>query len=147
MWSVTFGRTSLSLAPLVIDGNPHTGSFHLTEEDCGWPSFSMRRTYAPESDEVGGSTLLKAAPDLGNLPLRIVAHDANMTALRAAMLELEAATSQFTYDLTLVVGGVTIGTYEAHAEFPQWGALDSGNVRAAINEATIVIPLNPLAGA
>ena len=147
MWSVTFDRTSLALAPLVIDGNPNTGAFHVSEEDCGWPSFSMRRTYAPESDEVGGSQLLKTAIDLGTFPLRIVAHGANMTALRAAMVELEAATSQFKYDLTLVVDGVTIGTYQAHAELPQWGALDSGNIRAALNEATIVIPLNPLAGA
>ena len=46
-------------------------------------------------------------------------------------------------DLTLIVDGVTIGTYKAFAEFPNWGALDSAGVRARISEATITIPINP----
>lgn len=151
MWKVTMTRTGwsvwageqLALEPLVIDGNPHTGAFHLTEEDCTWPTFTIRRTYASDSAEIAGRPLLKAVCDQGTQTLKISAHGDNTTEMLAAMEELQVCTSQFTYELALEVGGVLVGTYEAHSEMPLWGALDSGMVRAALNEATITIPLNP----
>ncbi len=143
MWKVTIGRDSLSLPDLVIDGNPSTGDFHLTEEDCTWPAFTMRRTYAPSSENVGGEQLLAMVPNQGTLGLGIEAHGGSQAATATAKLELTAALTQFSYTLTLEVAGVAIGTYNADPEFPQWGELDSGNVRAAIDKATITIPINP----
>lgn len=143
MWKVTIGRESLELPDLVIDGNPSTGDFHLTEEDCTWPAFTMRRTYAPQSEAVGGEQLLAMVPNQGTIGLGIEAHGGDAAGTALAKLELEAALTQFSYPLTLEVAGVTIGTYLADPEFPQWGALDSGNVRAAIDTATITIPINP----
>lgn len=143
MLSVTFDRDSLGLEPLVITSDPDTGDFWLAEDDITWPTFTMRRTYAPDANDVAGASLLHAVADQGSIGLKIGARTSTMAALKAAMDELTAATTQFEYVLTLVVDGVTIGAYNADPEFPQWGALDSGNVRAKINEAVITIPINP----
>jgi hypothetical protein len=148
MLSVTFDRTSLGLEPLVITGDPGAGDLHLMENDCGWPTFTMRRTYAPTSENIGGEQLLSAVPAEGQFPLGVRAMGATFADVKAAMDELTAATTQFpSYVLTLVVDGVTIGAYNARPEFPNWAALRSGNVRAKLNEATITIPINPPAGA
>ena len=143
MLSVTFDRTSLGLEPLVITSDPGTGDFWLAEEDITWPTFAMRRTYAPDANDVAGASLLHAVPDQGTIGLKIGARTDTTAALKAAMDEFTAAVTQFSYVLTLQVDGVTFGAYNADPEFPQWGALDSGNVRAKLNEAQITIPINP----
>lgn len=143
MLSVTFDRTSLGLDPLEITGDHTTGAFYLDEKDITWPAFLMRRTYAPDSDDVAGAQLQSAVADQGTIGLRITAHHSTTAELKAAMDELTEATTQFSYTLTLEVDGVTFGTYWADPEYPQWGALLSENVRAKRNEATITIPINP----
>lgn len=144
-YSVWAGAT-LALSPLVIDSDPNSGAYHLTEEDQTWPNFPMRRTYAPSSEVISGQSLKAATPDLGQIGLRISAHAANWTDLLAARNALADCTSQFTYSLTLEVydgAWIEVGTYEAHSELPLWGAVDSGEVKAKLNDATITIPLNP----
>ena len=143
MLSVTFDRTSLGLEPLVITSDPEAGVFYLTEKDCGWPQFTMRRTYSPDSEVISGRRLLAATSEQGTLPLGIGVHGDQLSDVLAAMDELTDATTQFSYDLTLVVDGVTIGTYSAQPEYPNWGSLDSGFVRANRNEGTVTIPINP----
>jgi hypothetical protein len=149
MWSVTIDRSSLSLGALVIDGNPtatspNGGKYHLTEEACTWPSFSMRRRYAPDSEELDGKQVLGAVKDEGQMTLKFIAHRVTTADLAASVAELEAAFSQLSYNLTVVIDGVTIGTFEAHSELPQWGELDSGKVRAKLVTGTVVVPLNPV---
>lgn len=142
MWSVTLDRTSLGLEPLVI-ANDSSAGLHLTEEDCTWPAFTMRRTYAPPSESVGGEQLEAKVPNQGTIGLGIEAKGSTTTAMKTSMDELTAATTQFSYELTLTVDGVAFGTWNADPEFPNWGALDSGDVKAHITKATITIPINP----
>lgn len=143
MLSVTFDRTSLGLEPLVIDNDPEAGSYFLTERDCTWSSFTMRRTYAPDSEVVAGKQMLAATKEQGTVGLGVLIHGADMAAAKAAMDELTDATTQFSYTLTLVVNGVTIGAYKADPEAPNWGVLDSGDVKASMVKGTITIPINP----
>lgn len=145
--SVTFDRTGLELDPLVLTGDPEAGALYLTEDNCSWPAFTMRRTYNPDSETVAGKQLVAVTGEQGTLQLGVAAWGDEFADVKAAMDELTQATTQFSYTLTLVVDGVTIGVYEAHAEHPNWGALDSGAVRAKRQEATITIPINPPAGA
>ena len=145
MLSWTFSRDG---DDLVIDSDPNIeAGLHLTEKDCTWPAFTMRRTNAPASETVAGEQLIAAVANEGTLGLGVCAHGADTAAVEAAKAEFTAAATQFSYVLTLRVNGVTIGAYNAKPEFPNWGALDSGAVRAHINNGTITIPINPPAGA
>ena len=140
--SLTIDRTSLSLADLVITNDPYAGNYHLPEDGLERPGFSMRRTYAPDSAYFPGRTLLAAVADASTLPVVIYTHAASAALLAAARAALEAATSQFAYDVTLSVDGQS-QTWLADPELPQWGPVDSGLVRAHIEVARLVIPINP----
>lgn len=140
--SVTFDRDSLSLSPLVINNDPTAGAFHLPEEGLERPARSIRRTYAPDSAYIPGRVLLAAVEEAGALSVTIYAHGADTEALADAILELETATTQFAYDLTLSIDGQD-QVFAADPELPSWGPVDSGMVRAHMARASIVIPLNP----
>lgn len=142
MQSLTIARDSLVLADLVIDNNPHTGDFHIPEDGLERPGFSMRHTFAPDSAYFPGRTLLAAVTDASNLPVVIYAHADTSAGLEAAIAELEAALTQWDYDVTLSVDGQA-RTWPAMPEYPQWGPVDSGMVRAHMARASVVIPLNP----
>lgn len=142
VWSLTIARDALSLDDLVITNDPYAGNFHLPEDGLERPGFTMRRTYAPDSAYFPGRVLLAAVADASTMPVSIYAHADDSAGLATAMAELEAATSQFAYDLTLSIDGQA-RTWLADPELPQWGAVDSGMVRAFMARASIVIPLNP----
>lgn len=142
MISISIDRASLSLAPLVITNDPFAGTFHLPEDGVALPGWSMRRTYAPDSFWVGGKQLLAAVREAATLPLVIYAHASTTVALEAAKAELEVALSQFDYDITLTVDSVAT-TYRCEPEWPQWGPVDSGMVRAHMARAAVVVPVNP----
>jgi hypothetical protein len=142
MLSVTFDRASLSRADLVITDNPFAGGFHIPEDGVGDPQFAMRRTLADESSIVNGRILLASAVDLGTMLLRVYAHGDSSADVAARKEELAAATSQWSYDLTVTVDGVA-RTYAAQPELPNWGPIDSGMVKAHMAVCSIVIPINP----
>lgn len=141
VWSLTIARES-PLADLVITNDPHAGNFHLPEDGLERPGFTMRRTYAPDSAYFPGRTLLAAVADASTLPVIIYAHATTSALLVTAMAELEAALTQFAYDITLSIDGQA-KTWLADPELPQWGAIDSGMVRAHMARASVVIPINP----
>lgn len=142
MLSVAFDRTALSLSPLVIDADPFAGDFHLPEDSATWPAFSMRRSYLPDSDWIAGQQLRSAVRSPATLPLTIYAHSDTTAGLRAVMEELEAASSQWAYDISLTMDGST-WTWPADPELPQWGDIDSGMARAHMARASLVVPINP----
>lgn len=142
MISVTFDREALSLADLVITEDS-SDTFWLPEDGVSWPDFAMRRTYLPDSDYVGGQQLRSAVPAASTLPLTIYAHADTTAELKAAMAELSAAATQWAYDLTLTIDGES-WTYPADPEFPQWGQVDSGMVRAHMARASLTVPVNPI---
>lgn len=135
--SVTISRDG---ADLVITNDP-AATITLLEEGFGRPGFTIRRTYAPDSAWVGGKQLLSAVADAGTLPIAFNINAASASALEALITEVEAATSQFIYDLTVNIDGQT-RTWSADPELPTWTA-DSGMVRAHMVRGAISIPLNP----
>lgn len=139
--SLTIDRTALSLADLVI-GTDWAGAFHLPEDGVGRGNFSIRRTYAPNSRLIGGQQLLSAVTDLGSLPLRIYAHGTSTADLAMNMAALDAALSQWAYQITLTVDGVS-QTWWADPELPTWGPVDSGEVAAHIAVASVSVPIQP----
>lgn len=142
--SVTIDRTALSLSPLVIPGTPTTDNpFWIPQDGIGRPDFSMRLGYAPDSRWVPGKYLLDAVLEASSLPLAVqIDRVANIAALQVARRELEAAVSQFTYTLTLTVGGED-ESWQADPTWPAWGSLRHEYVDVLLDRAEIVIPLNP----
>lgn len=141
MISVALSRDSLSLADLVVDNNPFTGDFHLPEAGLNWPRLSMRKVYAPESEFIAGRVKLAQVPGvLDNYPVTFYAHAATTEALFAAQDELEAAVTQFTFELTVTIDGES-RVYVADGDFPDWGEVDSGMVRGFLVKGTVAFTL------
>lgn len=143
--SLTITRASLSLADLVITNAPPSSStdFHIPEGGLTFPDFEMRVAYVPDSDDVPGSALEAYALGLGSMPLTIEAHGTSMADLQANRRALEAAFSQSGETLTLTLDGET-ETYPFFPTWPRWGVVDSGNLKARIQPATLTVPVNPL---
>lgn len=144
MITLTLGRASLSLTPLIITSNPFGTALHLPEDGLVWPVFGTRYTRAPSSAyEAGNGELLAAVREATELPVNIYAHGADAAALDAAKAELEAAVAQWSYPLTLGVNGVDYAySAELVLDVP-WGPIDTGMVRAHLAAASFSIPLNP----
>lgn len=144
MISLTFDRTALALADLVITNNPHGTSLYLPEDGVVRPMFGTRYTRTPVSAyEDGNGDLLAAVREATDLPVIIYAQGADTAALETVKAELEAAVAQWSYDLTLTVDGAA-RTYSAEIllDVP-WGPVDSGLVGAHLAVASFSIPLNP----
>lgn len=142
MISLTLTRTALAvpLAPLVIGTDP-AGDLWL-DENLGRPQFDWRKKHAPDSDYAEGRVLMSAVLDQAAIPCRIYAQAATTAALDAIQTTLEEALSQFAFTATLTIDGVA-RAYSAECTWPQWGPVDSGEVRAHLVAASVVIPVNP----
>lgn len=140
--SVSFDRSSLSLSPLVVGLYSLSATYFLAGDGVFRADFAMRRGYAPDSSYIPGKRLLTAVADAGTLPVVIYVQSDSTTDLQAAMDVLTTAATQWSYDVTLTIDGVA-KTYQADPEFPQWGQVDNGMMRAFMARASIQIPVNP----
>lgn len=139
--SVSFDRTALSLSPLVVGLYSDSATYWLPADGLFRADFTMRRTYAPDGD-VPGKLKLAAVPDAGTLPLTVYVQAANSVDLETAMDDLTAATTQWAYDVTVTIDGVS-RTYQADPEYPVWGQAESAMVLQFLARASITIPVNP----
>lgn len=126
---------------LVIGHDP-AEALWIDEQGLGRPGFSFRKEFAPESSWVAGRQPLSAVLDVSELPVQVYARGASTAALEATMATLEAAVSQWSYTVTLTIDGVA-HSYSAECTWPQWGPVDSGEVRAHLARAALSIPVNP----
>ena len=137
--SVTFERGG---ADLTITDYPPAAGFWLPEDGVQQIARDLRRTYAPDSAYASGKTLLAVVEEASAVPLTIYAIAASSAALQALRVELEAAVTQWAYDLTIVEDGVTT-VYHAEPSLPAWSQRDSGMVAAHMDRCNLVIPVNP----
>jgi hypothetical protein len=137
--SVTFERVG---ADLTITDYPPAAGFWLPEDGVQQIVRDLRRTYAPDSPTRAGKTLLAIVEEASAIPLTIYAQAASSAALQVLRAELETAATQWAYDLTVTVDGVST-VYHAEPSLPVWSAFDSGMVRAHIATCQLVIPVNP----
>lgn len=140
MLSVTFARDG---DDLVVPNVPASGTgLWLDEDGVGLVARDLRRTYAPDSAYCPGKVLLAAVEEASAVPLTIYARADSAAALQALRVELEAAAAQWSYALTVTIDGVAT-VYNAEISLPVWAAFDSGHVRAHLDRAQLVIPVNP----
>lgn len=140
--SLSFDRTTLSLTPLVIGLYSPVATYFLAGDGVFRADFTMRRNYAADSNYIPGKRLLAAVADAGTLPVVIYLQSDSTAALETAREALNDAATQWSYDVTLTLDGVAT-TYQADPEFPQWGQVTQGELRAYMARAAIQIPVNP----
>lgn len=139
MISLTISRTALSLPDLTFTGDP-SGDFHVPEDGVRWPRLALRKVYAPESEFVPGRTKLAQVAGVADYPVSLYVHGDTTGEVFANMDALEAAVTQFEFDLTVTIDGES-RTYRTEGDFPDWGEVDSGMVRAHLARGTVAFNL------
>lgn len=143
MLSVTVDRTSLALGALTIADDPSAGLW-LPEDGLTRPARSWARTTV-SSPFLHGSVQTRAFLEHTQLNLSVYARAASTAALVALMDEVDAAFSQFVYDVTLTVDG-SAKSYLCDCADVAWGDVDSGMAKAFMARATLTVPCYPVAG-
>lgn len=143
--AVSQSLTVSQTGPDFVASNDSSTAYVIPELGMAWPDFDVRLTYAPDSDDVAGSTPLAATLGVGSLPLTITVKGTSTTDLQTKRRALEAAFSQFTYTVTIEVDSQT-EVYDAFYAWPKWGAIDSGQAKQFLAVATLTVPVNPPTG-
>lgn len=104
--SVTIGRASLSLADLVID-SAGFGTYLVDVAGLGRVGKTPREAFATPSPFVHGQLRTQVVLEESTLPLVVRVNGTSSSDLDAKVAALEDALWQFTYPVTVVVGGVT----------------------------------------
>ena len=123
---VTIHRTALALSPLNIYescGETDNNAFWLTMNGLARPNFGIRLQHVPDSAWVSGRKLLIAEPEPTSLTLDFIISGSSHGDLSAKMSELEQATEQFSYTVSLDIDGQT-KTWDADSTLPQWGKVE-----------------------
>lgn len=140
---IEIDRTSLTLDPLLV-----TTSCDI-EESNYWiryntlfrPGFEARRKYSSES-VWAPPKLLAVVRESALLVFSAMVQATSASELTTKMTELEVALSQFEYDVTMTLDGIS-ETWQADATLPAWGVVN--HVLQDHNQtiAAIQIPINP----
>lgn len=126
--------------PLVIAHNGTT--FRITEDGIGRPARKWRFSNMPDSDSVHGTEHTSASLDESDLPLRVLVKSTTTSGLEAALDELELALSQFDYEVTVTIDGVSRVWGASPADSA--ASLDSGQAFAHLSTVTVTIPVYPI---
>jgi hypothetical protein len=144
MLTITIGRDSLDLEPLVITGSRDTTPSGIWVPESGieqMPGLEPLRTYAPASAYVRRKLL--AVVLNGNdlvATFRVQGTDADPLTSRRA--ELEQAVAQFVFPITLSIDGIGF-TGEGEASWPAWSARTPDDRAANRDRCRLAIPVNP----
>lgn len=123
---VAISRDVLVLSPLNIYescGDEDDRTFWLTIDGLSRPGFDYKRTYVPDSAWVSGKKLLVSEHEAATLPLNFIVSGLSHDDLSAKMGELEEATSQLFYTVSLTIDGQTT-TWDADSTLPRWGTVE-----------------------
>lgn len=142
--SLSIDRTGLSLSPLVLNNDPFTGAFTYPEDGLAEPVFPPRVSYAPDSQWIPGRLALGSVLDAGSIPLSVYVRGTSAANLQTLKVELLTALVQLSYDVTMTVDGVEVGTWPAFPASVAWGVVDHGMAQRHLALATISIPVNPV---
>ena len=146
MIELTISRAGLGLADLTATGEPPApgaSGVWLPEDGIGRPDITWRLGYAPNSSDMHGAVLLSATKEMSSLPLSLYFRADTSAALAALEAEWTAALEQWSYTARLLIDGQG-ATWSCDPTSPRWGAVDSGEVRAHLSHASVVIPVYPI---
>lgn len=142
--SVTIDRSSLSEADLTI---ADSGTYCLTEKGLGRPGITWRKATAPDSADVHGSEYFAAVKEQTSLPLEVAILADSSAELEAAIDELTDALSQFTYTVTVTVGGVSKVWDAGPADWSAAsGLVEFSKANRFFDVLKVTIPIYPIPG-
>lgn len=142
--SVRIGRVAeLGLPPLYI-GDSKPNRYMFTERGLGRPGTAARLTYADTSIHVPGALLTQAVKEITSLPLEVLVTGTSYPDLEAALDELDDALWQFSFNVTVITGGVT---RVWKAQPATWQTIDGATVHARADQfievVSMTIPVQP----
>lgn len=121
---VSISRDSLALPALnIYDDCEDNHVLWITMNGLARPNFDFKRSYSPNSWWVSGQQLLAAGQEPSSFTLSLIINGIDHTDLDNKMAELEQATSQLAYTITLEIDGQT-KTWDADSSLPQWGVVE-----------------------
>jgi hypothetical protein len=144
MLTITIGRDSLDLAPLVITGSRDTTPSGIWVPESGieqMPGLEPLRTYAPTSAYVRRKLLavvLNGNDFIATFRLQGTVEDP----LTARRTQLEQAVAQFAFPLTVSIDGIGF-TGEGEASWPAWSARTPDDRAADRDRCRLAIPVTP----
>ena len=143
--SVTIDRTSLSLSALVIDTDGFN-TYYVDKDGLGHVGRTPREVFATPSPFVHGQMRTAVVLDESTLNLKVRVQAASSSALNTALAALEDALFQFSYDVTVVVDGVTkVYTASPATLDTTDGLVAFERVMAHHEDLSIAIPVYPVA--
>lgn len=142
--SVSIARTADAggPSPLVIAHNGAT--FRVAEGGIGRPAKTWRFVDMPDADGIHGTEHVAASLEESSLPLKVLVTAGSSSALEDALDELEEALAQFSYEVTVTIGGVSRVWIGSPANTV--ASLDSGEAAAHISTVSVTIPVHPIPG-
>lgn len=143
--SVTIDRSGLSLTDLVIDTEGFN-TYYIDKAGLGRVGRSPRETLATASPFVHGQARTSVVWEEASLPLTVRVQGTSSSALDTALTALDVALSQFVYEVTVVMDGVT----KVYTAYPAtWNSTDGlvavERVKAFCEDLAISIPVYPVA--
>lgn len=150
--SITLGAGSSTLV-IPDDCPPGEGGIQWTT--LGEPEWALRYLYAPPSNYVGGSALLAAVPDSGEVPIEVIVRGTSMADLKARKTLLANALAAWpgTFKATATDLSDTpepaldvAGPWMTFPTLVKWGAVDVNLLGLYVAVGTIGLPVNPEGG-
>lgn len=122
-----------------------TNGYYIADDGAGEPARTRRNGYAAESSWVNGKLLVSSALDHSSLQLGVWVNGTSESSLRTRIDALTTAVAQFTYTVSVTVGGSTkVWT----ADPADWSLSDerwSGPmVQAFWQRVNLAIPVYPI---
>lgn len=143
MISVVIDRTALGLSPLVI-GDSRADKFMLRADGLTMPADRVRYSYAAPSPYVAGSLLTSAVADQSFISMTVRVREQTDAALNAAVLELQRAVRQFSFEVSVTRGGLVEARRCHRGEVVPATAVDIFEVKRHQATFNILIPCQPL---
>jgi hypothetical protein len=140
--SIVISATPSSIT--VNDTLPSLG-YYIDGAGLGDPLRQWRRGYA-QSPWVDGKTLVSAVLDQGSLPLAVWVNGSSASTVKTRIDSLAAAVAQFTYTVTVTIGGSADVWTADPADWSLDGQQWNGPALAAYwQRVNLAIPVYPIA--
>lgn len=142
--TVSIGRTSLSLSPLVFSGTVDGNVLGVVNFQA--PAYLPRIKYAPDSDDVHGSEPISWAYQQGLLSWDWMRdRSTSETQVQAARDEVRAALAQFSYTVTTQVSGAPAEVWAANPGTLTPPARTYVDLAYLVPVFVVTIPVYPIA--